>query len=44
MYFERKIDSDLDNWLNNSRNNPALIRQCEKMETIHEFARRNKLQ
>ena len=47
MYFERKIDSSLDEWLKNSRKNPALIvgiRQCGKTETIKEFAKRNKLQ
>lgn len=45
MYFKRKIDVLLDDWLVNS-SYPALIvgiRQCGKTESIVEFARRNKL-
>ena len=46
MYFKRKIDALLDNWLNNNYKTPTLvvgIRQCGKTETIQEFAKRNKL-
>lgn len=47
MYFKRKIDVLLDDWLNKDNKSPALIvgiRQCGKTETIQEFAKRNKLQ
>lgn len=47
MYFKRKIDALLDDWLNKDDKSPALIvgiRQCGKTETIQEFAKRNKLQ
>ncbi len=46
MYFKRKIDSLLDNWLKTDYKTPALvvgIRQCGKTETIQEFAKRNGL-
>lgn len=46
MYFKRKIDSYLDEWLKKKNKNPALIvgiRQCGKTETILEFAKRNNL-
>lgn len=46
MYLKRKIDTYLDEWLNNNYKSPALvvgIRQCGKTESIQEFARRNKL-
>ncbi len=47
MYFKRKMDALLDNWLKGDSSTPCLIvgiRQCGKTETIHEFARRNRLQ
>lgn len=47
MYFERKADLYLNEWLKKSNKTPALIigiRQCGKTETIKEFARRNNLQ
>ena len=47
MYFKRKIDVRLDNWLKKENKSPALvvgIRQCGKTETIQEFAKRNNLQ
>ena len=47
MYFKRKIDVFLDNWLKKENRSPALvvgIRQCGKTETIQEFAKRNNLQ
>ena len=47
MYFKRKIDALLDDWVNKDNKSPALIvgiRQCGKTETIQEFAKRNKLQ
>lgn len=47
MYFKRKIDQELDDWLNKENKSPALvvgIRQCGKTETIREFAKRNHLQ
>ncbi len=47
MYFERKIDSYLDDWLNKNSKNPILlvgIRQCGKTESVLQFAKRNKLQ
>ncbi|MGN1295228.1 MAG: AAA family ATPase [Bacilli bacterium] len=47
MYFIRKIDIDLDDWIKHKRNDPALIvgiRQCGKTESVREFAKRNKLQ
>ena len=46
MYFERKIDADLDNWIKKEKHHPALlvgIRQCGKTETVREFAKRNRL-
>ncbi|MEG7525895.1 MAG: hypothetical protein SOY33_01850 [Candidatus Onthovivens sp.] len=46
MYFKRKIDEYLDEWLNKEKRSPALIvgiRQCGKTESIQEFARRNNL-
>ena len=46
MYFKRKIDSVLDEWLKRKDCSPALIvgiRQCGKTESIEEFARRNNL-
>ena len=47
MYFKRKIDSRLDEWLQRNDGVPALIvgiRQCGKTESIREFAKRNNLQ
>lgn len=47
MYFERKADLYLDEWIKKSNKTPALIigiRQCGKTQTIQEFAKRNKLQ
>lgn len=47
MYFKRKLDLLLDNWLKNDYQTPALvvgIRQCGKTETIQELAKRNNLQ
>ena len=47
MYFRRKIDFELDSWIQNPNNSPALIvgiRQCGKTESIKEFAKRNNLQ
>ncbi len=47
MYFKRKIDVFLDNWLKKENKSPALvvgIRQCGKTEIIQEFAKRNNLQ
>ena len=47
MYFERKVDQYLDEWLKKKNKNPALIvgiRQCGKTESIREFAKRNNLQ
>ena len=46
MYFRRKMDSILDDWLKKENKLPALImgiRQCGKTETIREFAKRNNL-
>ncbi|MDD7546999.1 MAG: hypothetical protein PUK09_04510 [Bacilli bacterium] len=46
MYFKRKIDAYLDEWLNKEKRSPVLIvgiRQCGKTESIQEFARRNNL-
>ncbi len=46
MYFKRKIDTSLDEWLSNY-NAPALIvgiRQCGKTESVIEFAKRNNLE
>lgn len=46
MYFQRKIDYELDLWLKKNERTPALIvgiRQCGKTETIREFALRNRL-
>lgn len=47
MYFNRKIDNYLDEWLKHNSSTPALvvgIRQCGKTESIKEFAKRNHLQ
>ena len=47
MYFKRKIDSYLDEWLKHNVTSPALIvgiRQCGKTESVKEFAKRNNLQ
>ena len=47
MYFKRKIDHNLDNWIKKKNKSPKLvvgIRQCGKTESIREFARRNKLE
>ena len=47
MYFKRKIDKELDEWLNRKDSSPALvvgIRQCGKTESIRQFAARNNLQ
>ena len=46
MYFKRKIDILLDDWLKKENKSPALvigIRQCGEAKTIEEFAKRNKL-
>lgn len=46
MYFQRKIDYELDLWLKKNERTPVLIvgiRQCGKTETIREFASRNRL-
>ncbi|MCI2111702.1 MAG: AAA family ATPase [Bacilli bacterium] len=47
MYYRRKIDEKLDQWLSKKSKSPALIvgiRQCGKTESVEEFARRNHLQ
>ena len=47
MYFVRKVDNYLDEWLKAKQTRPVLlvgIRQCGKTEAIREFAKRNKLQ
>ena len=47
MYFRRKIDQELDDWLKKENRFPALlvgIRQCGKTEAVREFAKRNHLQ
>lgn len=47
MYFKRKMDSKLDDWLKDGTKTPILItgiRQCGKTECIKEFARRNNLE
>lgn len=47
MYFKRKIDAKLDEWLRKKDSSPALVvgvRQCGKTETIREFAKRNGMQ
>ena len=47
MYFRRKIDQELDDWLKKENRSPALlvgIRQCGKTEAVREFAKRNHLQ
>ncbi|MGN1399090.1 MAG: hypothetical protein ACI4WG_03720 [Erysipelotrichaceae bacterium] len=47
MYFARKVDEYLDEWLKGKQTMPLLlvgIRQCDKTETIREFARRNNMQ
>lgn len=47
MYFKRKIDKELDDWYSKENRSPALIvgiRQCGKTESVHAFAKRNKLQ
>ena len=46
MYLKRKIDLDLDLWLEKHNRAPKLIvgiRQCGKTESIREFAKRNHL-
>lgn len=46
MYFKRKVDNYLDDWLKKEYKSPALIvgiRQCGKTESIVAFAKRNKL-
>ncbi|MDY5441566.1 MAG: AAA family ATPase [Candidatus Enteromonas sp.] len=46
MYFPRKIDKQLDEWLAKDNHFPALIvgiRQCGKTESVREFAKRNHL-
>ncbi len=46
MYFKRKIDATLDNWLKKEEKTPILmvgIRQCGKTESVSEFAKRNNL-
>lgn len=47
MYFRRKIDKTLDEWLTNGYKRPFLIvgiRQCGKTEAVREFAKRNNLE
>ena len=47
MYFKRKVDIYLDEWLKKKNKSPALIvgiRQCGKTESVKAFATRNKLQ
>ena len=47
MYFKRKIDAKLDEWIRKKDSSPALVvgvRQCGKTETIREFAKRNGMQ
>ncbi len=47
MYLKRKIDAELQRWLDDSDKAPALvvgIRQCGKTETIRQLAERNGLQ
>ncbi len=47
MYFKRKIDDNLDNWIKKKNKSPKLvvgIRQCGKTESIKEFAKRNHLE
>lgn len=47
MYFKRKVDDTLDNWLSKGVKTPLLmvgIRQCGKTETIREFAKRKNLE
>ena len=47
MYFKRKMDSKLDDWLKDGARTPILITgilQCGKTECIKEFARRNNLE
>lgn len=47
MYFKRKVDCDLDEWLQKEKKSPLLvvgIRQCGKTATIKEFAKRNNLE
>ena len=47
MYFKRKVDNILDNWLKKIDKSPILltgIRQCGKTESIKEFAKRNGLE
>ncbi len=46
MYFKRKIDSVLDEWLIKDDRLPMLfvgIRQCGKTESVRELARRHNL-
>ena len=47
MYYKRKIDLFLDNWMKSKNRFPALIvgiRQCGKTESIIQFAKRNNLE
>lgn len=47
MYFKRKIDGNLDNWIKKKNKSPKLvvgIRQCGKTESIKEIAKRNHLE
>ncbi len=47
MYFKRKVDIKLDNWLKKEEKTPILImgiRQCGKTECIKQFAKRNNLE
>lgn len=47
MYFIRKVDEYLDEWLKSKQTRPILlvgIRQCGKTEAVREFAKRNNLQ
>ncbi len=44
MYFKRKIDFILDDWLKEKNNIPLIligIRQCGKTESVREFAKRH---
>lgn len=44
MYFWRKIDYVLDNWIDDKNNIPLIlvgIRQCGKTESVREFAKRH---
>lgn len=46
MYFPKKMDKQLDEWLAKDNRFPTLIvgiRQCGKTESVREFAKRNHL-